>query len=209
MTPKKKAAGAKSTKKAAKKRAKKAVVKKLTRAKAKPAKTAKPKKTKPRAAISTKAMSVEKGGRAPDFTLASDQGGEVTLSALRGKKVVLYFYPKDDTPGCTVQACDFRDAQPTFAGLDAVVLGVSADSVASHEKFRDKFGLNFPLLADQDHAVSSAYGVWKEKSMYGRTFMGIERSTFLIDEDGVVVEAWRKVTPQGHAEMLAGVLEGL
>jgi peroxiredoxin Q/BCP len=146
---------------------------------------------------------VEKGTRAPDFTLASDRGGDVTLSALRGRKVVLYFYPKDDTPGCTIQACDFRDAQPTFDGLDAVVLGVSADSVASHVKFREKFALNFPLLADVDHAVSLAYGVWKEKSLYGRTFMGIERSTFLIDEDGVVIEAWRKVSPKGHADMLA------
>ena len=151
---------------------------------------------------------VEAGSRAPDFTLASDQGGDVTLSVLRGNKVVLYFYPKDDTPGCTIQACDFRDAQPTFDGLDAVVLGVSADSVESHGKFREKFGLTFPLLADEDHAVCEAYGVWKEKSMYGRTFMGIERSTFLIDEDGVVIEAWRKVTPKGHADMLAEVLAG-
>ena len=149
---------------------------------------------------------VEKGSRAPDFTLASDQGGAVKLSSLRGKKVVLYFYPKDDTPGCTVQACDFRDAQPRFEGLDAVVLGVSPDSVASHGKFREKFGLTFPLLADEDHAVSEAYGVWKEKSMYGRTFMGIERSTFLIGEDGVVIEALRKVNPQGHAEMLQELL---
>jgi len=181
---------------------------KAQKATAKPKAASKVKKVaaRPAAPKSAKGTLVEKGARAPDFTLASDRGGDITLSALRGKKVVLYFYPKDDTPGCTVQACDFRDAQPTFAGLDAVVLGVSADSVASHEKFRDKFGLNFPLLADVDHAVSSAYGVWKEKSMYGRTFMGIERSTFLIDEEGVVVEAWRKVTPQGHAEMLAGVI---
>ena len=152
---------------------------------------------------------VEKGDPAPDFTLSSDAGGDVTLSSLRGKKVVLYFYPKDDTPGCTTQACDLRDAMPRFEGLDAVVLGVSPDSVASHRKFRDKFGLNFPLLADEDHRVAEAYGVWKEKSMYGRTFMGIERSTFLIDEDGVVIEAWRKVTPKGHADALAEVLAGL
>jgi peroxiredoxin Q/BCP len=213
--PKKKSA--KKTKKAVAKRssAKKAVAKAAKKSAKKSAArsrkvTTKPKpKAKAKAASKSSPASVEKGARAPDFTLASDQGGQVTLSALRGKKVVLYFYPKDDTPGCTVQACDFRDSQPTFAGLDAVVLGVSADSVASHEKFRDKFGLNFPLLADEDHAVASAYGVWKEKSMYGRTFMGIERSTFLIDEDGWVVEAWRKVTPQGHAEMLAEVLAGL
>ncbi len=151
---------------------------------------------------------VEKGTEAPDFTLATDEGGEVTLSDLRGKKVVLYFYPKDDTPGCTVQACDFRDATPAFDKLDAVVLGVSADTVASHAKFRKKYGLNFPLLADVDHEVSDQYGVWKEKSMYGRKFMGIERSTFLIDEEGVVVEAWRRVKPKGHAEMLQEVLAG-
>jgi peroxiredoxin Q/BCP len=151
---------------------------------------------------------VEKGSKAPDFTLATDEGGEVTLSKLRGKKVVLYFYPKDDTPGCTVQACDFRDATPAFEKLDAVVLGVSPDSVESHAKFRKKHGLNFPLLADVDHEVAEAYGVWKEKSMYGRKFMGIERSTFLIDEKGTVQEVWRKVKPKGHAEMLEQVLGG-
>ncbi len=150
---------------------------------------------------------IEKGSPAPDFTLASDQGDDVTLSSLRGKKVVLYFYPKDDTPGCTIQACDFRDALPRFEGLNAIVLGVSPDSVESHRKFREKFDLNFPLLADRDHSVSEAYGVWKEKSMYGKKFMGIERSTFLIDEDGTVAEAWRKVRPKGHAEMLRELVE--
>lgn len=149
---------------------------------------------------------VEKGSPAPDFTLPSDDGDEVTLSALRGRKVVLYFYPKDDTPGCTVQACDFRDALPRFDGVDAVVLGVSPDSVESHGKFRAKHGLNFPLLADEDHGVAEAYGVWKEKRNYGRTYMGIERSTFLIDEEGVVREVWRKVRPKGHTEMLAELL---
>jgi peroxiredoxin Q/BCP len=150
---------------------------------------------------------VEKGSRAPDFTLSSDDGSTVTLSKLRGKKVVLYFYPKDDTPGCTTQACDLRDAMPTFRDLDAVVLGVSPDSVASHRKFRDKFGLNYPLLADEDHRVAEAYGVWKERSMYGRTSMGIERSTFLIDEDGKIQEAWRKVSPKGHADLLQEALQ--
>jgi len=149
---------------------------------------------------------IEKGSKAPDFTLSADDGSEVTLSELRGKKVVLYFYPKDDTPGCTTQACDFRDAMPRFEGVDAVVLGVSPDSADSHRKFKDKFGLNFPLLADVDHEVAEAYGVWKERSMYGRKFMGIERSTFLIDEKGSVAEAWRKVKPAGHAEMLAELL---
>jgi peroxiredoxin Q/BCP len=151
---------------------------------------------------------VEKGSKAPDFTLASDEGGQVTLSDFRGNKVVLYFYPKDDTPGCTTQACDLRDARPAFEKLDAVVLGVSPDSVESHRSFREKHGLNFPLLADEDHAVSEAYGVWKERSMYGRKFMGIERSTFLIDEDGTVAEVWRSVKPKGHAEMLQEVLAG-
>jgi peroxiredoxin Q/BCP len=153
-------------------------------------------------------MGAEKGSRAPDFTLHSDDGGTVTLSALRGKKVVLYFYPKDDTPGCTTQACDLRDAMPTFQGLDAVVLGVSPDSIASHRKFRDKFGLNYPLLADEDHRVAEAYGVWKEKTMYGRKSMGIERSTFLIDEDGTIQEAWRKVSAKGHADLLQEALRG-
>jgi len=150
---------------------------------------------------------VEKGERAPDFSLPADDGSTVSLSALRGKKVVLYFYPKDDTPGCTTQACDLRDAMPTFQDLDAVVLGVSPDSVASHRKFRDKFGLNYQLLADEGHRVAEAYGVWKEKSMYGRKSMGIERSTFLIDEDGKIQEAWRKVSPKGHADLLQEALQ--
>jgi peroxiredoxin Q/BCP len=148
----------------------------------------------------------EVGEHAPDFTLSTDEGGDITLSKLRGKKVVLYFYPKDDTPGCTIQACDFRDAAPSFEGVDAVVLGVSADSVASHRTFRAKYDLNFPLLADESHEVAEAYGVWKEKSMYGRKFMGIERSTFLIDEKGEVERVWRNVKPKGHAGMLAELL---
>jgi len=149
---------------------------------------------------------IEKGARAPDFTLPSDQDGDVTLSDLRGRRVILYFYPKDDTSGCTAQACELRDELPRFEAGDAVVLGVSPDSVASHARFRKKHGLNFPLLADEDHAVAESYGVWKEKSMYGRKYMGIERSTFLIDEDGVVLEAWRKVKPTGHAELVAEAL---
>ncbi|MCG6987570.1 MAG: thioredoxin-dependent thiol peroxidase [Gemmatimonadetes bacterium] len=150
---------------------------------------------------------VEKGSMAPDFSLPSDDGGTVTLSALRGSKVVLYFYPKDDTPGCTVEACAFRDTLPRFDGVEAVVLGVSPDSVESHRKFRDKFGLNFRLLADEDRAVCEAYGVWKERSLYGRKSMGVERSTFLIDERGRVVESWRKVKAEGHAEKIAALLE--
>jgi peroxiredoxin Q/BCP len=149
---------------------------------------------------------VEAGSPAPDFTLPSDDGGDVSLSELRGRKVVLYFYPKDDTPGCTTQACDFRDSLPRFEGVDAVVLGVSADSVESHAKFRAKHQLNFPLLADVDHEVLDAYGVWKEKNLYGRKSMGIERSTFLIDEEGNVARVWRRVKAQGHAEVLAELL---
>jgi peroxiredoxin Q/BCP len=149
---------------------------------------------------------VEAGSPAPDFTLPSDDGGDVSLSELRGRKVVLYFYPKDDTPGCTTQACDFRDSLPRFEGVDAVVLGVSADSVESHAKFRAKHHLNFPLLADVDHEVSEAYGVWKEKNLYGRKSMGIERSTFLIDGEGNVERVWRKVKAQGHTEVLAELL---
>lgn len=149
---------------------------------------------------------ITEGEMAPDFTLPSADGSEVTLSAFRGQRVILYFYPKDDTPGCTVQACDFRDRQAQLKAGGAVVLGVSPDGIASHRKFVDKFTLNFPLLADQDHAVAEVYGVWKERSMYGRTFMGIERSTFLIDESGRLTRIMRRVSPKGHADVL---LEGM
>ena len=145
---------------------------------------------------------VGKGSYAPDFTLRSDQGEQVSLRGLRGRRVLLYFYPRDDTPGCTIQACDFRDAMPRFEGVDAVVLGVSPDSVESHAQFRAKFGLNFPLLADEDHSVAEAYGVWGE-TKWG---IGIERSTFLIEQDGTVGEGWRNVTPEGHMVMLAELL---
>ena len=149
---------------------------------------------------------LQQGDPAPDFTLPSDGGEDVTLSSFLGRQVVRYFYPPDDTPGCTVQACDFRDAASRLEGVDAVVLGVSPDSVSSHRKFRDKHGLNFPLLADEERAVADAYGVWKRKKLYGRTFLGIERSTFLIDEQGRIAEIWRKVKPKGHADMLSELL---
>ena len=145
-------------------------------------------------------MSIAVGDQAPDFTLQTDGGGEVTLSALRGRKVILYFYPKDDTSGCTQQACGFRDAQPDFAGAAAEVIGISPDSVGSHDKFKAKHGLPFRLAADPDHKVAEAYGVWAEKSMYGRKYMGIERSTFLIDEQGKVTQVWRKVKVPGHVD---------
>ena len=141
--------------------------------------------------------------QAPDFPLPADDGGEVTLSALRGRWVVLYFYPKDDTSGCTTQACGFRDSFPRFGDLDAVILGVSPDGVKSHQKFRAKHDLPFTLLADTEHAVAELYDVWKEKSMYGRKYMGIERTTFLIAPDGRIARIFAKVKPTGHAEEVA------
>ncbi|MFF2158486.1 thioredoxin-dependent thiol peroxidase [Paenibacillus chitinolyticus] len=145
-------------------------------------------------------MSINTGQQAPDFELPANNGQQVKLSDFKGKKVVLYFYPKDMTPACTTQACDFRDKYPEIESLNAVILGVSTDSLKRHEKFIDKYSLPFLLLADEDHAVSEIYGVWKEKSMYGKTFMGIERSTFLIDEEGILVKEWRKVKVKGHIE---------
>jgi len=150
---------------------------------------------------------VDVGDQAPDFTLPADDGSQVSLKDYRGTKVVLYFYPKDNTSGCTTQACDLRDAHPAIDARGAVVLGVSPDPLSSHEKFRDKYDLNFPLLSDEDHAVSEAYGVWKEKSMYGKKYWGVERSTFILDEDGVIQEAWRRVRPKGHAEKVQEALE--
>jgi thioredoxin-dependent peroxiredoxin len=149
---------------------------------------------------------LEPGSKAPDFTLASDSGEKLKLSSFRGKPVVLYFYPKDDTPGCTREACAFRDQQKDLRKLDAVVLGVSADDVASHGKFRDKYQLNFPLLADVDHKVAEKYGAWREKNMYGKKSMGIQRSTYLIDREGKVARVWKKVNVDGHD---AAVLEAL
>jgi len=144
-------------------------------------------------------MSVELGDKAPDFTLPTDGVGNVTLSKLDGKKVVLYFYPKDDTSGCTAEACGFRDCFPDYGGTGAVVIGISKDSVASHDKFKKKHGLPFILASDTGGDVCEKYGVWVEKSMYGRKYMGIERATFLIDGKGVVRGVWHKVRVPGHA----------
>jgi peroxiredoxin Q/BCP len=149
---------------------------------------------------------IEEGQEAPDFSLSSDRGETVTLSKLRGKPVVLYFYPKDDTPGCTKEACAFRDRQSELAAHGAVVLGVSPDDETSHGKFRDKFHLNFPLLADPDHKVADAYGAWREKNMYGKKSMGIQRSTFLIDPTGKVRKAWKKVSVDGHDDAVLAAL---
>ena len=143
---------------------------------------------------------------APDFTLMSDSGEPVTLSSLRGKAVILYFYPKDDTPGCTAQACGIRDAWGEFERSGAVVLGVSPDSEASHVKFKEKYELPFTLLADPDHATAEAYGVWVEKSRYGKTYMGVERSTFVVDADGKVAKVMRKVKPDTHADDVLAAL---
>ena len=146
---------------------------------------------------------------APDFTLPTDGHGTVTLSALKGKKIIVYFYPKDDTSGCTTQACGFRDTLPDFTGADAVVIGISKDSVKSHDKFKTKHGLNFVLASDENNDTCERFGVWKEKSMYGKKYMGIERSTFLIGADGVVHQEWRNVKIPGHVEAVLAAAKAL
>lgn len=140
------------------------------------------------------------GQKVPDFTLPSSSGQEVSLSDYLGRKVILYFYPKNMTPGCTQEACEFRDVHDQITALGAVVLGISPDPVASHVKFTEKNSLPFPLLSDVDHKVSEMFGVWQLKKLYGKEFMGIVRSTFLIDEQGILVEEWRKVRVKGHVE---------
>jgi peroxiredoxin Q/BCP len=140
------------------------------------------------------------GDKAPDFNMATDGGGTVSLAGLKGKKVVLYFYPKDDTPGCTKEACAFRDAMPDFSGIDAEIIGVSKDPAAKHDKFKAKYDLPFTLASDEDSDVCERYGVWVEKNMYGKKYMGIERATFLIDGDGKIRNVWRKVKVPGHAD---------
>jgi len=142
------------------------------------------------------------GDNAPDFTALTDSGEKIRLKDLRGKKVILYFYPKDDTPGCTREACDLRDSSAKLAKQDAVVLGVSVDGVDSHARFKSKYNLPFPLISDEDHKIVEAYGVWKEKSMYGKKYMGTERTTFLIDEKGKITQIYEKVKVDGHAEAL-------
>lgn len=146
---------------------------------------------------------------APDFALPATDGSTVRLSDLRGKKVVLYFYPKDDTPGCTKEACSFRDNLGVLQSMGVVVLGISPDSVASHQRFAQKYGLSFPLLADEGAQVATLYGVWKEKQQYGRTYMGIERTTFLIDENGIVRRVFPKVKVDGHVEEVIEAIRSL
>ena len=150
------------------------------------------------------------GDKAPAFRLpALPDGKPVALADFRGRNVVLYFYPRDMTPGCTTEACDFRDIHPTFARAGAVVLGISTDSVASHQKFAEKYDLPFPLLADEDHAVAEKYGVWVEKNMYGRKSLGVQRATFLVDGDGIIAAVWPRVKVQGHAADVATKLAEL
>jgi thioredoxin-dependent peroxiredoxin len=149
---------------------------------------------------------VREGEPAPDFTLRSEAGEDVTLSDLRGRTVVLYFYPKDDTPGCTKQACSFRDAYAEFEERGVTILGVSPDTEADHVRFKEKYRLPFTLLADPEHEVAERYGVWVEKTMYGKTSMGIKRSTFVIDADGNVAKAMSGVKPEGHADQVLSAL---
>jgi peroxiredoxin Q/BCP len=150
---------------------------------------------------------IEEGQPAPTFTLPSDSGEDVSLESFRGKPVVLYFYPKDDTPGCTAQACGIRDAWGELQRAGAVVLGVSPDSPKSHAKFREKYSLPFTLLADEDHAVADAYGTWVQKKYMGKEYMGVERSTFVIDEDGDLKKVMRRVKPDEHADDVLAALD--
>ncbi len=154
-------------------------------------------------------MTLQVGDQAPDFTLPDQDGNPVTLSKLRGQKVVVYFYPKADTPGCTTQACGVRDHQADYAQAGAVVLGISPDAPKKIARFDEKYSLGFPLLGDENHSVAEAYGVWVEKSMYGRTYMGMERSTFVIDPEGRVIDVFRKVKPKEHDELVLGALGGV
>jgi peroxiredoxin Q/BCP len=152
---------------------------------------------------------IEQGKKAPDFTLADQEGVSVQLSKLKGKPIVLYFYPKDDTPGCTTQACAFRDARADYEAAGAKVIGVSPDDVKSHVKFVTKHSLNFTLLADPEAVVCQEYGVWKEKSMYGKKYMGVERTTFLIDGNGIVQKIFPKVKVEGHSDAVLAAIKEL
>ncbi len=154
-------------------------------------------------------MPIKEGSKAPDFALETDTGDKLKLSSLKGKNVVLYFYPKADTPGCTTEACEFRDRDADYTNANTVVLGISPDPVKAVAKFKEKFALPFTLLADAEHAVAEKYGVWVEKSMYGKKYMGVERSTFLIDKEGKIARIFPKVKPAGHAAEVLAALEAL
>lgn len=218
--PTRKKATKKATKKPAKKTAKKKTIAKKVTTKKVPAKKA----TSPARKIAaitaksvattqtatsvsnTKPVGLQIGDQAPGFTLVNQNGEQVNLGQYLGRRVVLYFYPKDDTPGCTVEACSFRDNLPRFEGINAVILGVSFDDQASHQKFIEKYGLNFQLLSDLDKSVANAYGVYVEKNMYGNKTMGIERSTFLIDSNGKIAQIFRRVKVEGHTEEVLAAL---
>ena len=154
-------------------------------------------------------MSLTIGDKAPDFTIATDGGGTFCLSEMMGHNVIIYFYPKDDTPGCTKEACEFRDSLPDFSKSSSKIIGISKDTVAKHDKFKSKYELPFTLGADVEGAVCEAYGTWVEKSMYGRQYMGIERATFLVDREGVVQGIWRKVKVKGHVEEVLAAVQNL
>ena len=154
-------------------------------------------------------MSLAVGDKAPDFTIATDGGGTFCLSEMMGHNVIIYFYPKDDTPGCTKEACEFRDSLPGFSKSSLKIIGISKDTVAKHDKFTSKYELPFTLGADVEGAVCEAYGTWVEKSMYGRQYMGIERATFLVDREGVVQGIWRKVKVKGHVEEVLAAVQNL
>jgi thioredoxin-dependent peroxiredoxin len=149
------------------------------------------------------------GQKAPEFTALDDRDQEVSLSAFKGRVVVLFFYPKDDTPGCTTEACSFRDALPRFEGLDAVILGVSPDSTKSHRKFKEKFKLPYTLISDTGHRIAEQYGVWGEKTIFGRKYLGVLRTTFVIDQDGRIAKVFEKVKPEEHAQAVAAAVGDL
>ena len=154
-------------------------------------------------------MSLTIGDKAPDFTIATDGGGTFSLLEMRGHNVIIYFYPKDDTPGCTKEACEFRDSLPDFSNSSSKIIGISKDTVAKHDKFKSKYELSFTLGADLEGDVCEIYGTWVEKSMYGRQYMGIERATFLVDKEGVLQGIWRKVKVKGHVEEVLGAVQNL
>jgi thioredoxin-dependent peroxiredoxin len=161
------------------------------------------------AAVQQKQRELQVGDKAPDFAVAFDNAQEISTESLQGKHKVIYFYPKDDTPGCTVEAKDFRDHIADFDAANTVIIGVSKDSVKSHDKFKQKFCLPFPLASDEDGTMCEDYGVWVQKSMYGKTYMGIERTTFLIDKNGVIRQIWRKVKVEGHVSDVLSQVKAL
>ncbi len=186
--------------------------KKKTKAKAKKPAAKKPAKAPAKKAVAAKgpkAGGLKVGDRAPDFTLPTDGSGTITLSALRGRTVILYFYPRDDTPGCTMEACGFNDSLPDFSRAKAEIIGISKDTEASHARFRGKYGLKFKLAADTETKVAHAYGVWIKKSLYGREYMGMDRATFLIDRTGVIRQIWRSVKVAGHVEAVLAAAAAL